>query len=172
MDGGGRLDQPLMRSGPQRGPEAEGAGSPLRAQLRERAGRRRSRLGFDFRRWRGRSFAWMAAYRAWLERLARRPPPRGFGLAGALMANDLRFVSPDMMHWTKSGEFMIMVIFGGVGTLAGPWIGAAAYMLLETWLTSITENWQIVLGPVLVVVVLFTHGGLVGLRRFIGRKRP
>jgi branched-chain amino acid transport system permease protein len=95
----------------------------------------------------------------------------GTGLAGALMANDLRFVSPDMMHWTKSGEFMIMVIFGGVGTLAGPWIGAAAYTLLETWLTSITENWQIVLGPVLVVVVLFTHGGLVGLRRFIARKR-
>ena len=95
----------------------------------------------------------------------------GTGLAGALMANDLRFVSPDMMHWTKSGEFMIMVIFGGVGTLAGPWIGAAAYTLLETWLTSVTENWQIVLGPVLVVVVLFTHGGLMGLRRFFVRRR-
>ena len=95
----------------------------------------------------------------------------GTGLAGALMANYLRFVSPDMMHWTKSGELMIMVIFGGVGTLAGPWIGAAAYVLLETWLTSVTENWQIVLGPVLVAIVLFTHGGLLGLRRLAARRR-
>ena len=44
----------------------------------------------------------------------------GAGLAGALMANYLRFVSPDMLHWTKSGELMIMVILGGVGTLLGP----------------------------------------------------
>jgi cell division protein FtsQ len=85
MDGGGRLDQPLTRSGPQRGPEAEGVDSPLRAPLRERAGRRRSRLGFDFRRRRGRLFAWVAAYGAWLERSARRPRRRGFGLVGALL---------------------------------------------------------------------------------------
>jgi len=89
MDGGGRLDQPLMRSGLQRGPEAEGVGSPFRAPLRrERVGRRRRRFRFDLERWRDRldrvrSLAWVAAYRHWIERFARRPPPRGVGIAGA-----------------------------------------------------------------------------------------
>jgi cell division protein FtsQ len=90
MDGGGRLDQPLMRSGPQRGPGAEGVGSPLRPPPRVRVGRRRRHSGFDFARLRrrldgARSLAWVSAYRAWLERFARRPPPRGFGLVGMLM---------------------------------------------------------------------------------------
>jgi cell division protein FtsQ len=76
MDGGGRLDQPLMRSGPQWGPEAEGIGSPLRPRLR---GKRR-RVSFDF----GRLLARMAAHHARFERFARRPP-RGLGLVGALM---------------------------------------------------------------------------------------
>jgi cell division protein FtsQ len=90
MDGGGCLDQPLMRSGPQRGSEAGGVGTPLRLRPRERAGRRRRRVSFDFARLGhgldgARSLAWVAAYRAWLERFARRPPPRGLGLAGTLM---------------------------------------------------------------------------------------
>ncbi len=94
MDGGGRLDQPLMRSGPQRGPEAEGVGSPFRAPLRrERVGRRRRRR-FDFAQLRDRldrlrSLAWVAAYRRWIDgtsaRIARRPLPRGAGIAGALL---------------------------------------------------------------------------------------
>jgi cell division protein FtsQ len=88
MDGGGRLDQPLTRSGPQRGPEAEGVGSPFRAPLRrERVGRRHRRVRFNLERWRDRldrvrSLAWVAAYRQWSERFARRPPPRGVGIAG------------------------------------------------------------------------------------------
>jgi branched-chain amino acid transport system permease protein len=93
----------------------------------------------------------------------------GCGLAGALMANYLRFVSPDMLHWTKSGELMIMVILGGVGTLIGPLLGAAALVALETVLTGWTEHWQLVLGPVLLIVVLFTRGGLAGL---ITRRTP
>lgn len=92
----------------------------------------------------------------------------GAGLAGALMANYLRFVSPDMLHWTKSGELMIMVILGGVGTLLGPLLGAAALVVLETVLTGWTEHWQIVLGPILLLVVLFTQGGLNGLLGRIG----
>jgi branched-chain amino acid transport system permease protein len=79
----------------------------------------------------------------------------GTGLAGALMANYLRFVSPDMLHWTKSGELMIMVILGGVGTWLGPAFGAAALVLLETSLAGFTEHWQIILGPVLLGIVLF-----------------
>lgn len=98
----------------------------------------------------------------------------GCGLAGALMANYLRFVSPDMLHWTKSGELMVMVILGGTGTLLGPLFGAAALVILETVLTGWTEHWQLVLGPILLLVVLFTRGGLAGLvaRLGLGRGAP
>ncbi|MCY1708884.1 branched-chain amino acid ABC transporter permease [Pannonibacter sp. SL95] len=84
----------------------------------------------------------------------------GAGLAGALMANFLRFASPDMMHWTKSGELMIMVILGGVGTLFGPFLGAGAFLILETFLAEWSENWPFALGLILLVVVLGTRGGL------------
>jgi branched-chain amino acid transport system permease protein len=87
----------------------------------------------------------------------------GAGLAGALQANYARFVSPDMMHWTKSGELMVMLILGGTGTLFGPLFGAAALISLETFLTQWTERWQVILGPVLVLIILFFRGGLVGL---------
>ncbi|PSJ58577.1 branched-chain amino acid ABC transporter permease [Pseudaminobacter soli (ex Li et al. 2025)] len=94
----------------------------------------------------------------------------GCGLAGALMANFLRFASPDMMHWTKSGELMIMVILGGVGTLFGPLIGAAVFIVLESVLASWTENWQLGLGLILLFVVLYTQGGVQALgARLVGR---
>ncbi|HMN70355.1 MAG TPA: branched-chain amino acid ABC transporter permease [Rhodoblastus sp.] len=92
----------------------------------------------------------------------------GAAVAGALMANQMRFVSPDMLHWTKSGELMIMVILGGVGTLLGPFLGAATLVGLETVLGAWTENWQLLLGPALLAIVLFTHGGLVGLAAALG----
>lgn len=89
----------------------------------------------------------------------------GAGLAGALHANLLRFVSPDMLHWTMSGDFMIMVVLGGAGTLFGPVIGAAVMVLLQSWLAQWTEHWMIVMGPVLVLVVLFARRGILGLLR-------
>ena len=92
----------------------------------------------------------------------------GCGLAGALMANYMRFVSPDMMHWTQSGEFMIMVILGGVGTLLGPAIGAAVLIILETFLAAWTEHWQVILGPLLVLIVLFGLGGIERLAGLVG----
>jgi branched-chain amino acid transport system permease protein len=87
----------------------------------------------------------------------------GAGLAGALAANFARFVSPEMLHWAKSGELMIMVILGGSGTLIGPALGAILLIGLETVLTAWTEHWQFVLGPILILVVLFTHGGVASL---------
>jgi len=87
----------------------------------------------------------------------------GCGLAGALMANYLRFVSPEMMSWQRSGELMVMVILGGVGTLFGPVLGAAGLVGLEYALGGITEHWQFFLGPILLGVVLYARGGLMGL---------
>lgn len=95
----------------------------------------------------------------------------GAGLAGALMANHLRFVSPDMLHWTKSGELMMMVILGGAGTLAGPLLGAAAMVLLESTLAAQTENWQLYLGFVLLAIVMLTRGGLAALFNYRPRAR-
>ncbi|MFC6490765.1 branched-chain amino acid ABC transporter permease [Nitratireductor sp. GCM10026969] len=96
----------------------------------------------------------------------------GAGLAGALMANFLRYASPDMLHWTKSGELMIMVILGGVGTLFGPVIGAAVFLVLESMLASWTEHWQLGVGLVLLFVVLYTQGGVDALVRRLGGGRP
>ncbi|WP_425286813.1 branched-chain amino acid ABC transporter permease [Nitratireductor soli] len=96
----------------------------------------------------------------------------GAGLAGALMANFLRFASPDMLHWTKSGELMVMVILGGVGTLFGPLAGAAVYIILESVLASWTEYWQLGVGIILLFVVLYTHGGVQALALRLAGRRP
>jgi branched-chain amino acid transport system permease protein len=93
----------------------------------------------------------------------------GAGLAGALLANFMRFASPDTLHWTKSGELMIMVILGGVGTFFGPIFGAGAFLILENYLAGWTEHWPLLLGLVLLVVVLGTKGGIVAL---LDRLRP
>ncbi len=82
------------------------------------------------------------------------------GLAGALTVNHAEFVSPALLHWTRSGEIMVMVILGGVGTLYGPVLGAVAYLLLEHLLSGWTEHWMAVFGPALVLAVLFFRGGL------------
>jgi len=85
------------------------------------------------------------------------------GLAGALLANHTEFVSPAMMHWTRSGDLIVMVVLGGMGSIFGPLIGAVALLVLEEVLSGITEFWQIILGPLLLLVVLFARGGIVGL---------
>jgi branched-chain amino acid transport system permease protein len=85
------------------------------------------------------------------------------GVAGALLANQTEYLTPEFMHWTRSGEILFMVVLGGMGTLVGPIAGAAAFLLLEQVLSSWTEHWQLVLGPFLVLVVLLAKGGLAGL---------
>jgi branched-chain amino acid transport system permease protein len=84
------------------------------------------------------------------------------GLAGVLLANHTDFVNPDMMHWTRSGDLIIMVLLGGMGSLAGPIVGALVFVLLEEALSGITEYWQLIFGPFLIFVVLFARGGLLG----------
>ena len=90
------------------------------------------------------------------------------GLAGALLANNTDFVSPASMYWTRSGDLMVMVILGGMGSLFGPVIGAIAYLLLEESLSQITEYWAMILGPMLLLIVLFGRGGIMGM---LGRPR-
>jgi len=85
------------------------------------------------------------------------------GLAGALIANHTDFVSPAMMYWTRSGDLIIMVVLGGMGSTFGPLFGAVALLVLEEVLSGITEYWQIILGPLLLLVVLFARGGIDGL---------
>jgi branched-chain amino acid transport system permease protein len=85
------------------------------------------------------------------------------GLAGALLANHTDFVSPAMMYWTRSGDLIIMVVLGGMGSMFGPLFGAVALLVLEEVLSGITEYWQIILGPLLLLIVLFARGGIDGL---------
>ena len=82
------------------------------------------------------------------------------GLAGYLLANITKFVTPEFMNWLRSGEILVMVLMGGMGTLFGPLFGAAVFLLLEEILSGFTSNWQIIMGPFLVVLVLFAKRGL------------
>ena len=85
------------------------------------------------------------------------------GLAGALLANHTNFVSPAMMFWTRSGDLMVFVVLGGLGTPFGPLIGTATYLLLEEGLSRVTEYSGLFLGPGLLLVALYLRGGIDGL---------
>ncbi len=91
------------------------------------------------------------------------------GLAGALLANHTNFISPAMMHWTRSGDLIVMVVLGGLASLFGPLIGAVTFLLLEEGLSRLTEYPDLILGPVLLLVALYLHGGIEGLLG--GRRR-
>ncbi len=90
------------------------------------------------------------------------------GLAGILLANEGAYVSPAMMSWVKSGDLIVIVVLGGIGALFGPLWGAIAFFALEEFLKPILdtvhagwgEYWQIVFGPMLVLVALYARGGI------------
>lgn len=84
------------------------------------------------------------------------------GFAGALFADLNRFVSPNMLSWHTSGEIMIFIILGGVGRLFGPVAGAILFIIFEFIFGGLTEHWMFFLGMVLLCVVLFARGGLIG----------
>lgn len=92
----------------------------------------------------------------------------GTGLAGILWANFTLFVTPDMAAWSKSGEFMAIVVLGGLGTLIGPIAGSAVFIILEQLLTGWTEHWMIIMGPILTLIALFGQQGILG--RLLGKK--
>jgi branched-chain amino acid transport system permease protein len=101
------------------------------------------------------------------------------GLAGVLLANHTDFISPAIMFWTRSGDLIVMAVLGGMGTVFGPVIGAIALLVLEEALPALIggvsqilvghevqgarEYWQLILGPMLLLIVLFARGGIDGL---------
>jgi branched-chain amino acid transport system permease protein len=103
------------------------------------------------------------------------------GLSGVLLANHTDFISPAVMHWTRSGDLIVMVVLGGMGSVFGPVIGAIALLLLEEFLPHLLgfaaylvtgkdvpaarEYWQLILGPMLLLIVLFARGGIDGMFR-------
>lgn len=95
------------------------------------------------------------------------------GIAGVFLANQAEFVSPAYMTWQRSGELIVMVVLGGMGTLVGAIAGAIAFLLVEDWLAIFSEHWKLGLGILLVLLVLFTRGGIVGgVERLTGRSQP
>ena len=92
-------------------------------------------------------------------------------LAGVLLANLTGFASPDYMAWSLSGELIVMVVLGGIGTLMGPVVGAMALMLLEEALSLCTDHRMIVLGPMIVFTAIMARRGIVGLFPASGGER-
>ena len=87
------------------------------------------------------------------------------GLAGALYTQFAGFITPDAFFWTTSGEALLMVIIGGTGTLGGAVLGSAAFILLQSLVSSYTERWMLILGLTFILFVLFAPGGVVGALR-------
>ena len=84
------------------------------------------------------------------------------GIAGVLLANHTEFVSPSVMHWSRSGDLIIMVVLGGMGTVPGPILGVVAFMLAEEALSNVTTYWQLIFGPLILIFVRFFGTGLAG----------
>src|SRR5438093_2589358 len=85
------------------------------------------------------------------------------GLAGALYGNHTNYITPGLMSWQQSGDMMFMVILGGMASTAGPVLGAFALLLVEDLLSGWTEHWQVILGPLLILSVIFFRRGLAGI---------
>ncbi len=87
------------------------------------------------------------------------------GVAGSLYSQFNGSITPDAFFWTTSGEALLMVIIGGTGTLGGAVLGAAAFILLQSLVSTYTERWMLILGVTFILFVLFAPGGIVGALR-------
>ncbi|MGN6460760.1 MAG: branched-chain amino acid ABC transporter permease [Pseudolabrys sp.] len=85
------------------------------------------------------------------------------GLSGFLLANATEFVSPAYMSWQRSGELIIMLVMGGMGSLYGAILGTIVFLVSEEWLSNLTEHWKVIFGPLLVLLILFFPRGLGGI---------
>ncbi|WP_193188894.1 branched-chain amino acid ABC transporter permease [Nisaea sediminum] len=92
------------------------------------------------------------------------------GYAGALLGNFTNFITPEMGDWVRSGELIFMVVLGGAGSLFGPVLGTAVFVLLEEYLSRLTQYWHFPFGAMLILVVIFTRGGINGMFRWLGER--
>jgi len=113
---------------------------------------RASQLGYNVHALRQSAFAVSGAYA---------------GVAGALLASLMFYISPQMLHWTTSGDVLIMTVLGGKGTLFGPILGVAVFELLKEELSQITQYWYGILGLIFILATIFLRNGIAGL--FEGR---
>ena len=86
-------------------------------------------------------------------------------VAGVLLANKTEYVDPGLFSWHLSGELLVMIILGGLGSIYGAVIGAVVYLLLEQIFAAYTEHWMVLLGPVLIIVVMYARNGIYGFIR-------
>jgi branched-chain amino acid transport system permease protein len=92
-------------------------------------------------------------------------------IAGVMLANLTRFASPSYMQWQASGDLIVMIVLGGMGTLLGPVAGATGLLVLEEVLSEWTQHWMAILGPLIVLLVVFSSGGIYGLVDSMPRRR-
>ena len=87
------------------------------------------------------------------------------GLAGSLYALLNNFADPHALHWEQSGEFVIMAVLGGMRSFWGPLVGAAIFVVLQDYVSTLTQNWMSFIGLFFVLIVLFFPDGVLGLLR-------
>ena len=87
------------------------------------------------------------------------------GLAGYLSALQFGFVNPELLSWHQSGNVLLMLILGGLGSLYGAVIGAFAFVALSEIYQSVTTHWQLLLGATIILLVIFLPGGLASVTR-------
>ncbi|OVZ56305.1 branched-chain amino acid ABC transporter permease [Pigmentiphaga sp. NML080357] len=94
------------------------------------------------------------------------------GIAGVLLANLTAFASPSYMSWPVSGELIVMLVIGGLGTIAGPVVGAIAFLVMEEFFKGLTQHWMLIMGPVIVVIALLAKSNFSWLERLRGVAAP
>jgi branched-chain amino acid transport system permease protein len=94
------------------------------------------------------------------------------GLGGALTAVTVGHISPDMSYWTISGEFVFVALFGGTGSVFAPLIGSVVFEFVRNYAVKISPyTWQILLGGVLLVIILYAPGGLWSIFEYVAARR-
>jgi branched-chain amino acid transport system permease protein len=94
------------------------------------------------------------------------------GVAGLLLANLNAFASPSTLAWSVSGELIVIVVIGGLGSVFGPLLGALVFLGLEEALKGVTEHWMVIFGPLIVLVALLGKRGIVGLLERFDARAP
>jgi len=92
-------------------------------------------------------------------------------LSGLLLANLNAYASPSTLAWTVSGELIVMVVLGGIGSVAGPVVGALVFLGVEEVLKSVTEHWMVIFGPMIVLMALMGRWGVIGMIDRLSRPR-